>query len=103
MLCPYCNKQTDFRIYNFYFCSDCFKKWFGFSIEEYKKIKNKYEIHKKMLNNYKSNRPFIFYTKTKLWYKQAALHRDNDQPAVIWTDGSKFWYKNGKFIKEERK
>jgi hypothetical protein len=68
--CPYCSKQTDFNIYNFYFCSDCFKKWFGFSIEEYKSVKYKHKIHKKMFNNYKSSRPFIESSSRKVWFKK---------------------------------
>ena len=33
----------------------------------------------------------------KKWYnKKGELHRDNDLPAVIYVDGSKHWYQNGK-------
>lgn len=34
--------------------------------------------------------------KTKKWIKNGKLHRDDDLPAVIWADGSQFWYKDGK-------
>jgi len=101
MLCPYCNKQTDFRIDGLYFCGDCFESWFGFSIKEYENIKNKNEIHKKMFNNYKSNRPFVDRCGSKYWFKNNQSHRDNDQPAAIWSDGSKSWYKNGTFMKSK--
>ena len=40
---------------------------------------------------------------TKCWYQNGKYHRDNDQPAIIYADGSKSWYQNGKFIKEESK
>ena len=33
---------------------------------------------------------------TKKWYKNGELHRDNDKPAIIWSNGQKEWYKNGK-------
>jgi hypothetical protein len=29
------------------------------------------------------------------WYTNGQLHRDGDQPAIIYRDGSKSWYKNG--------
>ena len=35
------------------------------------------------------------------WYKNGQLHRDNDLPAVILTNGSQFWYQYGKFIKRK--
>jgi hypothetical protein len=102
--CPYCNKQEtvlNLKNYSFYFCSNCFKKWFGFSIKEYENTKDKNEIYKKMFNNYKINKSFIDYYGSNFWYKQKKLYRDNDQPAVVYSDGTKRWYKNGKFIKQE--
>jgi hypothetical protein len=32
---------------------------------------------------------------TKVWYRDARLHRDRDQPAVIYQNGKKFWYVDG--------
>lgn len=29
------------------------------------------------------------------WYKDGALHRENDLPAIEWYDGSYEWYENG--------
>ena len=44
--------------------------------------------------------PAVIYSNgSKEWYKNGKVHRDNDMPAVIYTNNSKFWYKNGKFIK----
>ena len=40
---------------------------------------------------------------SKYWYQNGEYHRDNDQPAVIKADGSKHWYQNGKFIKKASK
>jgi len=34
---------------------------------------------------------------TKRWYQNGQLHRDNDKPAVIYSNnGKKEWYQNGK-------
>ncbi len=33
---------------------------------------------------------------SKFWYQDGKLHRDNDLPAVEWADGSRSWYKDGK-------
>ena len=38
--------------------------------------------------------------KTCYWYKMDILHRDNDLPAKIFSDGSCEWYVNGKRIKQ---
>jgi hypothetical protein len=33
---------------------------------------------------------------TERWHnKDGALHREDDKPAVIYTDGTQYWYKNG--------
>jgi hypothetical protein len=41
--------------------------------------------------------PAVEYTNgTKHWYANGKLHRDNDLPAVIYGDGAKSWYINGK-------
>ena len=32
----------------------------------------------------------------KYWYKEGKLHRDGDNPAVMDDDGTKMWYKEGK-------
>ena len=37
---------------------------------------------------------------TRYWYKNGKQHREGDQPAVIWADGSQEWYKNGKLHRE---
>jgi hypothetical protein len=29
------------------------------------------------------------------WYLNGELHRDEDEPAVIFADGARIWYKNG--------
>jgi hypothetical protein len=36
---------------------------------------------------------------SKFWYKDGKLHRDNDLPAATYSDGRKEWFNNGvKFI-----
>jgi outer membrane lipoprotein-sorting protein len=38
---------------------------------------------------------------TERWYnKDEKLHRDDDEPAAIYYDGTKYWYKNGKLHRE---
>ncbi len=34
-----------------------------------------------------------------IWYKNGEIHRDNDLPAIIYSDGYKVWYVNGRLIK----
>ena len=34
------------------------------------------------------------------WYKNGKCHRENDQPAVITSNGSKHWFKNGKIHRD---
>ena len=38
----------------------------------------------------------IWSSGNKFWYKNGKYHRDGDKPAVIWSNGDKSWYKNGK-------
>jgi|ERR1035437_5952842 hypothetical protein len=43
------------------------------------------------------DRPAIIKTNgTKEWYKNGDLHRDNDLPAIVKFNGTLEWYKNGK-------
>ena len=37
------------------------------------------------------------------WYKDGKWHRDNDQPAIIYSDGSRYWFKNGKRHRDNNK
>ena len=37
------------------------------------------------------------------WYKDGEVHRDNDQPALIWESGRQCWYKNGKQHRDNNK
>ena len=37
---------------------------------------------------------------TLMWYKNGVKHRDNDKPAVIFPDGHKEWWFNGKLHRE---
>ena len=38
-----------------------------------------------------------------LWYKNGALHRDGDLPAVEKSNGEKQWFKNGESYREDDK
>ncbi len=33
---------------------------------------------------------------TQKWFQNGKVHRDNDLPAIIWSDGTQEWYQNGK-------
>ena len=37
------------------------------------------------------------------WYYEDKLHRENDKPAVVYSDGKKFWYYNGRTHRENGK
>jgi hypothetical protein len=50
---------------------------------------------KEILSDMISGKAVSFYDGIKWKNKNGQLHRDNDQPAVIYSDGSKVWYKNG--------
>ena len=43
----------------------------------------------------------IFADGTKWWYQSGVRHRDDDQPAVIHASGSKFWYKDGTLHRDD--
>jgi hypothetical protein len=32
---------------------------------------------------------------TKFWYQHGKLHRDGDLPAIVYPNGTKFWYQHG--------
>ncbi|HMC00637.1 MAG TPA: hypothetical protein VKN14_06335 [Flavobacteriaceae bacterium] len=59
----------------------------------------------KVILHRENDKPAIEYSNgTKYWYKNGKIHRENDKPAIEWSNGSKFWYnKNGRFIKREDK
>ena len=40
---------------------------------------------------------------SKYWFQNGKYHRDNDQPAIINANGLKYWCQNGEFIKQESK
>jgi len=40
---------------------------------------------------------------TKYWYKNGKLHRDKDLPAIVYSNGTKHWYKNGKIHRDNDK
>jgi len=50
-----------------------------------------------MINTYKTR----WYRKS--WYKNDQLHRDNNKPAIIYSNGYMAWYIDGEFIKEYKK
>ena len=48
--------------------------------------------------------PVIHNNGTKKWFnKDGQLHRDGDQPAVIWADGTRLWYRDGGLYRDHDK
>jgi len=44
-----------------------------------------------------NDQPAVIYSNGgKEWWINGERHRDNDQPAVIYSNGDKIWYKDGK-------
>lgn len=70
-------------------------------------MKTQIQINENLVLNYKNGflyeveKPIdkvsikIYISGSKYWYKNGALHRDNDLPAIERADGDKYWYKNG--------
>lgn len=51
-----------------------------------------------------NDKPAIIHSDgTKAWYIKGKPHRENDQPAVVCSDGSKEWWINGKRHREDNK
>jgi hypothetical protein len=46
------------------------------------------------------NPAIIYASGKKKWFKEGSLHRENDQPAIIDEYGSQSWYKNGQRHRE---
>jgi hypothetical protein len=77
-------KHTNFIVECKVFISNKAIEWF-----ESKNIKVK------LLEEYK-----IDADGAQCWYQNGKYHRDNDLPAVIFSNGNQFWYKNGKFHRD---
>ena len=51
-----------------------------------------------------NDKPAVEYSDgTKEWYRKGQLHRENDNPAIEWADGTKMWYRKGKRHRENDK
>ena len=56
-----------------------------------------------VLHSY-NDAPAIIYTDgAKFWYYKGRKHRENDKPAVIDSDGTKYWYYEGEPHRENDK
>jgi hypothetical protein len=54
------------------------------------------EFHyRKYCHSFNDQPAVIWYDGTQDWYKHGIRHRDN-LPATIWVDGTKEWYRHGK-------
>jgi hypothetical protein len=52
------------------------------------------------LHSFNDEPAIIYFDGTKYWYKDGKCHRDNDEPAYISSTGTKYWYKDGKFHRD---
>lgn len=76
---------------------------FGFvqTINHYGKVTStKRHIH---MDDAEDEPTVVFSDGTCEWYKNNVLHREGDRPAVIKPDGSKFWYIRGRQHRESDK
>ena len=49
-----------------------------------------------MYKEYQEGKYLVKETKEgKMYFLNGLFHRDDDLPAVIWSDGAKYWYQNG--------
>ncbi len=60
-------------------------------------------LYKGELNSYNDEPAIVYQNGDKSWYKDGELHRDNDLPAVEWIDGTKIYYKNGNRHRDNNK
>jgi hypothetical protein len=44
--------------------------------------------------------PAVICASGTYWYKLGVRHRDNDEPAIITTDGTRYWYQNGELHRD---
>lgn len=92
MNCPICNKKNS-SIENIVLC-DCGIEYCNsistIEIEEMQKIKDSQDIKKGIF--YKVEK---IGSLTKYLNKKGQIHREDDNPALVFENGSKFWYKNG--------
>jgi hypothetical protein len=73
--------------------------------EQYIKIREDgykfYYKDREMNISHREDGPAIEYTNgSKFWFINGRLHRE-DGPAIEYSDGSKYWYLNGKHLTEE--
>jgi hypothetical protein len=48
-----------------------------------------------------NDQPAVIYIDgSKEWYQHGKLHRDNDLPATIYSNGSKAWYQHGRYHRD---
>ena len=100
------------EIYTLYHACDYFKtiideliKHPGFQIQDCKSIVEdevvlwfqEMNIYLKLMETAKN------INDTKIWLTNGKLHRDNDLPAILWSDGTCSWYQNGETHRDNDK
>jgi len=91
ILCPKCNQYTP---YNF----NTPKPYIYNDENDYKlEYGEKIWRNKEGQLHRDNDQPAIIYADgTQEWYKEDLRHRDNDLPAIIDADGTQYWYKDDK-------
>ena len=64
------------------------------------KNKKTYKVVKKTYKDRKLYSYLVIEYGDKYWYQNGNLHREEDLPAIEYTDGSQQWYKEGKLHRE---
>jgi hypothetical protein len=63
-------------------------------------MKNENEYTKVISQNIIDDTTITTYSNRTEYTVNGELHRDNDEPAVIFNDGTQAWFKNGKLYRD---
>jgi hypothetical protein len=56
--------------------------------------------YQNILHSFNDQPAIIYANGTMKWYQHGNLHRDKDLPAVIYSNGRKVWYQNGELHRD---
>ena len=65
----------------------------------YKEVRNGCTYANGVLHSFQ-DQPAVDNGWVKIWYRLGKIHRDNDQPAQVYSNGTKKWYQNGLLHRE---
>ena len=92
--------------YNLYLYDPIFREYAitDQGIKKYKDLFTKITIYGDKRTKYRlfgklhrdNDQPAVIYANDdQYWYQNGKQHRDNNQPAVIYANGNQYWYQNG--------